>query len=401
MTKESRRALNVFITLAAVAVFAAAIHARLHSPADADSYYHVRHARLYLTGGVLQTAFPWAQYSVIRTHAADLWYGFHVLLLPLASLDDLVKGRIVFANAELDDLIILRSDGTPTYNFSVVVDDADMAITHVIRGDDHVNNTPRQINMLRALGVDPPAYAHLPMINGPDGAKLSKRHGAVSVLEYKELGFLPDGLLNYLLRLGWAHGDQEIFTRAEMVDLFDLEGVNRSSATFDLAKLSWVNQQHMTARATPTAAPTGEPWLPALESTVDALRERSQTIVEMADRAHCYYADFEHFEPAAAKAHLRPAARPLLIAIRDALAALPDWTETSTQEAVQRVAAAANVGLGKIAQPLRVALTGQAASPGIGTTLVLVGRERTIDRIDRALAFIETNGESGASAVAG
>src|SRR5881394_13614 len=326
-------------------------------------------------------------------------------------LDDLIKGRIVFANAELDDLIILRSDGTPTYNFSVVVDDADMAITHVIRGDDHVNNTPRQINMLRALGVDPPAYAHLPMINGPDGAKLSKRHGAVSVLEYKELGFLPDGLLNYLLRLGWAHGDQEIFTRAEMVDLFDLEGVNRSSATFDLAKLSWVNQQHMMKAPRGKLAGLLKERLerqgvstaggPALESTVDALRERSQTIVEMADRAHCYYADFAHFEPAAAKAHLRPAARPLLIAIRAALAALPDWTETSTQEAVQRVAAAANVGLGKIAQPLRVALTGQAASPGIGTTLVLVGRERTIDRIDRALAFIETNGESCASAVAG
>src|SRR5690606_15193977 len=160
-------------------------------------------------------------------------------------VDDLVKGRIVFANAELDDLVIVRSDGTPTYNFTVVVDDADMRITHVIRGDDHVNNTPRQINLLRALGLEPPAYAHLPMIHGPDGAKLSKRHGAVSVLEYREMGFLPDALLNYLLRLGWSHGDQEIFTREEMIELFDLANVSRSAANFDPAKLEWVNQQHM------------------------------------------------------------------------------------------------------------------------------------------------------------
>jgi glutamyl-tRNA synthetase len=166
-------------------------------------------------------------------------------------LEDRVKGRIVFANAELDDLIIARSDGTPTYNFTVVVDDADMRITHVIRGDDHVNNTPRQINMFSALGVAPPVYAHLPMIHGTDGAKLSKRHGAVNVLEYRDMGFLPQGLLNYLLRLGWSHGDQEIFSVDDMVRLFDLDKVSRAAASFDPSKLLWVNQQHM--QSTPSS----------------------------------------------------------------------------------------------------------------------------------------------------
>jgi glutamyl-tRNA synthetase len=314
-------------------------------------------------------------------------------------LDDLVKGRIVFANKELDDLVILRSDGTPTYNFTVVVDDADMQISHVIRGDDHVNNTPRQLNMLRALGVEPPAYAHLPMINGSDGAKLSKRHGAVSVLEYQQLGILPDALLNYLLRLGWSHGDQEIFSREEMVGAFDLDAVNRSSASFDTAKLLWVNHQHMLktpreALASLLGARLEQLRLspasgPPLAMTVDALRERSQTIVEMAERARCYYSDFDAFDEAAAKAHLRPPARPFLAAARDELQTVDEWTETATQEAMQRVAAGLGVGLGKIAQPLRVALTGQAASPGIGTTLVLVGRARTVARIDRALAYID------------
>jgi glutamyl-tRNA synthetase len=317
-------------------------------------------------------------------------------------VEDRVKGRIVFDNAELDDLIIVRSDGTPTYNFTVVVDDADMAITHVIRGDDHVNNTPRQINLLQALGARPPVYAHLPMIHGADGAKLSKRHGAVNVLEYRELGFLPEALLNYLLRLGWSHGDQEIFTLSEMVGAFDLDAVQRSAANFDPAKLRWVNQQHLVkADSARLAALLGAQLDklgvrpsdgPPLELAVSALRERSQTLLDMAEQARCYYAEYDELDADAAKAHLRPENRALLVALRAAFAALEEWTEQATQGAVERVAAEQGVKLGKVAQPLRVALTGRAASPGIGVTLVLVGRQRTLARIDRALDYLAAAG---------
>ncbi|MBN1237835.1 MAG: glutamate--tRNA ligase [Gammaproteobacteria bacterium] len=318
-------------------------------------------------------------------------------------LDDLVKGRIVFDNAELDDLIIARSDGTPTYNFTVVVDDADMRITHVIRGDDHVNNTPRQINMFRALGVEPPAYAHLPMIHGPDGAKLSKRHGAVNVLEYRAMGFLPQALLNYLLRLGWSHGDQEIFTLEEMQRLFDLDKVSRSAASFDPMKLLWVNQQHIQAapeeqlvgllRGQLEAQGVDPASGPPLELTVEALRERSQTILEMAEQAHCYYEEYEELDEKSAKAHLRPVAREVLVDLREAFGALDDWSESATQQVVERVAEGRGVKLGKVAQPLRVALTGRAASPGIGVTLVLVGKARTLERIDRALRYVDSRGQ--------
>lgn len=322
-------------------------------------------------------------------------------------LDDLVKGQIVFANEELDDLIIRRSDGTPTYNFTVVVDDADMQITHVIRGDDHVNNTPRQINLFRALEREPPAFAHLPMINGPDGAKLSKRHGAVSVLEYRNMGFLPDGLLNYLLRLGWSHGDQEIFSRAQMIEHFDLPAVNRSASNFDHAKLLWVNQQHLMAMPTNElesllAAELREREVdlgagPPLADVVAAYRERSATIVEMADQAMCYFVELEEFEEKAAKAHLRPVAAYLLRHLATALASLETWDIEQTQRAVEDVAAAANVKLGKVAQPLRVALTGQSASPGIGVTLALAGRARTLARVEDALSFIEARAAAGHS----
>jgi len=313
-------------------------------------------------------------------------------------LEDLVKGRIEFANAELDDLIIARSDGTPTYNFTVVVDDAQMQITHVIRGDDHVNNTPRQINLFRALGYDVPRYGHLPMIHGADGAKLSKRHGAVSVLEYKEMGILPDALLNYLLRLGWSLGDREIFSRNEMIQLFDIANVSRSAANFDPAKLRWVNQQHIVDTDTGELASLLAAELerrsidvssgPSLDAVVEALRERAQTIVEMADKALCYFADFETFDPQAAKAHLRPVVLPLLGELRTALEEIDVWSIERTQVAVESIAEIHDVKLGKLAQPLRVALTGQAASPGIGVTLALVGRERTLRRIDQAIAYI-------------
>ncbi|HEY8520993.1 MAG TPA: glutamate--tRNA ligase [Gammaproteobacteria bacterium] len=314
-------------------------------------------------------------------------------------VDDLVKGRIVFANAELDDLVILRSDGTPTYNFSVVVDDADMRITHVIRGDDHVNNTPRQINLFRALDVEPPAYAHLPMIHGPDGTKLSKRHGAVNILEYREMGFLPQALLNYLARLGWSHGDQEIFSVDELIEHFDLDRVSRSAASFDPKKLLWVNQQHiMRAPEQQLVALLAEQLErqgvdpangPPLALTVAALRERSQTMREMAEQAHCYYQEIEQLDPKAARTHLTPAAHGVLAALADALGGLDDWSEAPIEQAVHGVAERLGLKLGKVAQPLRVAVTGRAASPPIGITLVLAGKERTLRRIARALEWVE------------
>jgi glutamyl-tRNA synthetase len=314
-------------------------------------------------------------------------------------VDDLVHGRVIFENSELDDLVILRSDDTPTYHFAVVVDDVDMNITHVIRGDDHLNNTPRHINIFRALGFPPPQYGHLPMIAGPDGAKLSKRHGAVNVLEYRELGYLPDALLNYLARLGWSHGDQELFSRAGLIELFDLGSVQRSPARFDLEKLNWLNQQHMKTAPADTlvsalaeqlerlgVAPVDARTLPPL---ADAFRERAKTVREMAERARVYLVDDVAYEPAAVRKHLQPAARPLLRAIQQGLTSLAEWTEAATQAVVERVAADADVGLGKVAQPLRVAVTGDTASPGIGLTLQLLGRDRALARIERALRLID------------
>jgi glutamyl-tRNA synthetase len=315
-------------------------------------------------------------------------------------VDDQVKGRIEFDNAELDDLIIARSDGTPTYNFVVVVDDADMQITHVIRGDDHLNNTPRQINLYEALGLAPPVFAHLPMIHGPDGAKLSKRHGAVDVLEYREMGFVPEAFLNYLLRLGFAEGDKEIFSIREMIEAFDLSKVSRSAARFDPQKLLWVNQQHIQSVSTSALVPLLAAQLdrqgldpkngPPLELTIAALRDRSQTMLEMAERAHCYYEEYETFDEKSAKAHLRQVARNALQAVKESLTSLEEWSEEAAEGAVNDVAEALGTKLGKVAQPLRVALTGCAASPGIGVTLVLVGRERALKRIDRAIEFIDT-----------
>jgi glutamyl-tRNA synthetase len=316
-------------------------------------------------------------------------------------VDDLVHGRVVFENSELDDLVIMRSDGTPTYHFGVVVDDIDMRITHVIRGDDHLNNTPRHINLFRALGREPPRYAHIPMIAGPDGAKLSKRHGAVSVLEYRDLGYLPEAVLNYLVRLGWSHGDQEVFSLAQMVELFDLAAVQRSAARFDQEKLNWLNQHYIklapaSRLAEGLAAQLSSMGVDAsasmstLEALADAFRERAKTLREMAERARVYLVDDFAYEPKAARKQLQPSSAPLLEQVRSGLAGLPAWEDEPAQQVVERVAEAGGVGLGKVAQPLRVALTGDVASPGIGTTLRLVGRDRALSRIDRALDFIRS-----------
>ena len=309
---------------------------------------------------------------------------------------DVVHGPITFASAELDDLIIARSDGTPTYNFCVVVDDYDMRVTHVIRGDDHINNTPRQINMLRALGVEPPVYAHLPMILGPDGAKLSKRHGAVSVLHYRDAGFLPEALLNYLGRLGWSHGDQEIFTLEEMIRLFDIADVNKSASALNPEKLLWTNQQHILRARPEHLADHLAPQLAALGvataergklvAVARAQQERAKTLKEMAELSLYFFRDVDVYDEKAAAKHLTPDGARQLAAVRDRLVDTVDWRAPALHEAISAVAAAHGVALGKVAQPLRVAVSGGAVSPPIDVTLEILGREVTLARLERAIA---------------
>ncbi len=321
------------------------------------------------------------------------------------AFDDLVRGHIRFDNSELDDLVIARSDGTPTYNLTVVVDDSDMRISHVIRGDDHINNTPRQINILKALDLDVPIYAHTPMILGSDGKRLSKRHGAVSVIQYRDDGYLPEALLNYLVRLGWSHGDQELFAVDEMIQLFDLDAVNRAASVFNPDKLRWLSQQHIIRTAPEHLArhlaqqlgrrgidPTDGPDL--LE-VVAAQQERATTLVEMADISECFYRDFDAFDEQAAKKHLRPVAREPLQKVRQGLAAVTDWRPEKVYEPVQAVASELDVKMGKVAQPLRVAITGRAASPSIDVTLYLAGQDACLRRIDRALEYIAQRAAQG------
>ena len=314
-------------------------------------------------------------------------------------IDDAIKGKIVIQNAELDDLIIARSDGTPTYNLTVVVDDMDMQITHVIRGDDHVNNTPRQINIFRALGVEPPKYAHALMILGSDGKRLSKRHGAVSVMQYREEGYLPEALLNYLVRLGWSHGDQEVFSLDEMVNLFDVKNVNSAASTFNPEKLLWLNQQHI-KNSTPEHVAHHLSWHlgrlgidpstgPNLVEVVKAQQERAKTLVEMAQNSVCFYQDFEKYDEDAGKAHLRPVVKEPLATMREKFADVPTWTAESIHAVITQTAEQYEVKMGKIAQPLRVAITGVAVSPSIDITAQLMGRDRVLAAMDKALKFIE------------
>jgi glutamyl-tRNA synthetase len=310
---------------------------------------------------------------------------------------DIVHGDVRFENTELDDLIIARSDGSPTYNFCVVVDDYDMRITHVIRGDDHLNNTPRQINMLTALGATPPVYAHVPMILGSDGAKLSKRHGAVSVLHYREEGFLPEALLNYLVRLGWSHGDQEVFSMQEMIEFFDIADVNKSASAFNHEKLLWLNQQHM-QRATPERlAQYLMPQLAALgivgadsakvAAVALAQRERAKTLKEMAQNSLFFFQDVTTYDEKAAKKNLTVDTAPALIAVQARFAALAEWRAAEIHTAIEQVAAEQSVGMGKVAQPIRVAVSGTAVSPPIDATLEILGRDATLARLERAIAY--------------
>jgi glutamyl-tRNA synthetase len=313
-------------------------------------------------------------------------------------IDDRIRGRIIFSNTELDDLIIRRTDGAPTYNLTVVVDDADMGVTDVIRGDDHVNNTPRQVNILKALEKEPPRYAHVPMILGDDGSRLSKRHGAVSVLEYRNQGILPEALLNYLARLGWSYGDQEIFSLDELISLFDIEAVNKAASSFNTEKLLWLNQHYIKSDdpariAHLLSTHMGDLGIdpaegPDLVEVVRVQQERAKTLVEMAEISAFFYRDFDGYDETAAKKNLRTAAIEPLVLARKVLAEQVAWTPENLHEAVVYVAESLNLKLGKVAQPLRVAISGRAASPGIDVTLYLVGRDACLRRIDRALDYI-------------
>jgi glutamyl-tRNA synthetase len=315
-------------------------------------------------------------------------------------VDDVVHGRVIFQNSELDDLIIARSDGTPTYNFCVVVDDMDMQITHVIRGDDHLNNTPRQLNMLLALGKRPPVYAHLPMILGADGAKLSKRHGAVSVLDYRDQGFLPEAVLNYLVRLGWSHGDQEFFSIEEMKSLFDIVDVNKSAAAFNFEKLAWLNQQHM-MRAPPARIVPVLRWQleqlgvqaadeSQLEQIVLAQRERAKTLRDMALNSVFFFRAPAAYDEKAVRKHVSTEVPALLAEAAAALERLETWTSAAIHEVISGVAVARGVALGKLAQPLRLAVCGGTVSPPIDATLAILGKAETLSRLARAQGLWST-----------
>nr|VFK38730.1 MAG: glutamyl-tRNA synthetase [Candidatus Kentron sp. TC] len=312
-------------------------------------------------------------------------------------VDDLVRGPVLFQNDELDDLVIARADGSPTYHLTVVVDDLDMEITHVIRGDDHLNNTPRQVNILSALGATPPIYAHVPMIMGSDGQRLSKRHGAVSVMQYRTDGYLPEALLNYLVRLGWSHGDQEIFSLDEMVELFDVADVNRAASMFDPEKLLWLNQHYM-KHMDPAHIARHSSWHmgrigidptngPDLVEVVMVQRERAKTLGELAENSRYFYEDFDEYQEGARK-HLTPRISEALEKLYRCLTALDDWSAARIHEVIVDITEEEGVKLGKLAQPVRVAVTGRTFSPPIDITLELLGKIRSLQRIGWAMDYI-------------
>ena len=316
----------------------------------------------------------------------------------VVTFDDEVYGSVSVENHELDDLIIVRSDGQPTYNFAVVVDDWEMGITHVIRGDDHINNTPRQINLYRALQAPVPVFAHLPMILGDDGKRLSKRHGAVSVLEFRSLGFLPHALLNYLVRLGWSHGDQEIFSREAMIEAFDLHHVSRGVSSFNYDKLHWLNQ-HYLKNDPPEQVADDLSWHfvnqgmdkthgPDLIELVKVQGARCKTLVELCEISRCFYTDELIYDEDAVKKHLRPVVLEPLEALLMLFKSLNSWNRTEIQATIEQICTQFDMKMAKIAQPLRVATTGQSSSPAIDDTLMLVGQQRTILRLEGALVRV-------------
>lgn len=317
---------------------------------------------------------------------------------------DRIKKKSVFANDELDDLVLLRTDGTPTYNFCCVVDDAAMGITHVIRGDDHLNNTPKQILLYQALGYPVPEFAHVPMILGADRKRLSKRHGATGVLEYQKLGYLPWALCNYLVRLGWSHGDQELFSREELAGLFTLEGVGRSASVFNPEKLDWVNAQHIQSLDDEFLGAELAPFLEErgyetandtrLPEIAKALKQRSKTMKEMAQRASYFFTDDIEYDEKAFAKFIKAESIEVLSLLRRGLAALDEPTEAAIEELFRNLAEETGLKLGKIAQPTRVALTGGTASPGIFEVVNLLGLERALKRLDQAILRFEEQSKS-------
>jgi glutamyl-tRNA synthetase len=317
----------------------------------------------------------------------------------VVTFNDLVRGPISVQNAELDDLIIQRTDGTPTYNFCVVVDDSDMNMSVVIRGDDHINNTPRQINLYTALGLEAPKFAHVPMILGADGKRLSKRHGAMSVTEYRDKGILPEALLNYLIRLGWSHGDQEIFSKQEMIELFNLENVNRAPAAYNEEKLLWLNQHYLQNENPDYIASQLRPFLqarnvstdngPNLVKVVEALRARSKTLVEMADKATCFYQAGAEYDAKAASKFLTADILPVLEYFHAQLAEMVDWTEEKLHPVVQETLEKFSLKMPKLAQPLRIALTGNTQSPSLDLTLDLMGQARVLKDLERCIVWLK------------
>ncbi|WP_213539786.1 glutamate--tRNA ligase [Nitrosospira sp. NRS527] len=312
------------------------------------------------------------------------------------TFNDLVKGQITVANSELDDLVLLRADGVPTYNFGVMIDDLDMNITHVIRGDDHVNNTPRQINILKALGAPLPQYAHMPMILGSDGERLSKRHGAVSVMQYREDGYLPEALINYLARLGWSHGDEEIFSREQLVEWFDFSAINRSPAKFNPEKLQWLNQQYLKTADNARLAELVRPFLeadgcntagqgmPNLPSVANLLKERVNTVAELADAAVYFFRTLEPAEELKAQ-HFTAEVKPVILDLRQKLAVI-EWESDAINDAIKTAAKGHGVKMPKVAMPLRVMVAGVAQTPSINAVLEILGREETLKRMDNQLA---------------
>ncbi|MCW5590447.1 MAG: glutamate--tRNA ligase [Legionellales bacterium] len=308
---------------------------------------------------------------------------------------DEVHGDITIANAELDDIILVRSDGIPTYNFCVVIDDMDMKITHVIRGDDHINNTPRQINILHALKGNVPVYAHVPMILGPDGKRLSKRHGAVSVMQYREEGYLPQALLNYLIRLGWSHGDEEILTPAHICELFDFKGLNKSAASINPDKLLWLNQHYQKTQPAEKVAEElayqfskigiNNITQPPLTEIVKAQAERCKTLVEMAEKSRYFYVDNIHYDETELQKHVKPEILPALTLFLEKLTELSIWNKETIHQQLEAVVTSTGIKFGKIAQPIRIAVTGSTISPSLDITLALIGREKTLQRINALL----------------
>ncbi len=318
-------------------------------------------------------------------------------------VNDLIKGEVVFENERLDDLIILRSDGTPTYNLTVVVDDVDMKITHVIRGDDHLNNTPKQIQIYNAFGYELPEFAHLPMILGPDKARLSKRHGATSVMAYYEMGYLPDALINYLVRLGWSYGDQEIFSRKELIKYFTFENVGKAAAVFNPEKLLWLNSQYIINSSSENLAELVLPFLEKesiisagqpqidmawLSKAIDTLKERAKTLIELAASLRYYIAEAVEYDEKARTKFLNEKNLPYLVDLKDGLASIPDFSVSGLEKLFTSIIERHGIKLGSLAQPVRVALTGGTQSPGIFEVINIIGREKTLRRLEKAIKTI-------------